>query len=553
MAKKRKRGIVYAIAGVLFILLTAAGAGWIYGQNCVYENRTFEAGEEILPEDFLKNPGRKISFADNSGTIHNTVPGEYAVQLKAGIFTYDCTAVVLDTIAPTAEAVQVYVDEGVEVTPEMFVTNIADVTETKISFVTEPDISAYGVQNVQIALTDAGNNCTVIESQMIVRVTVEELLLEAGEPFPEIEEFLKKQEQEASFVTDISSVSTNEVGEYNIDILANEIVYTTRLKIQDTIAPVVEVEDIVIYDDESVAPEDFIVSATDETSLTISFAEEPDMSGDGAQIVTILVTDQAGNITRKEAQLTVLHDTESPVITGVRDVTVYVGNSIGYTTGITVSDNHDSNVQLQVDSSAVNIQAIGSYPVTYTATDAAGNQTQASATVQVVPYPYEIHVNRQANTVTVYVPDENGNHTIPYTAFVCSCGSDTPEGTFRTSDKYTWRALIHNVYGQYATRITGSILFHSVPYTAMSKGTLQAEEYNKLGQTASAGCIRLPVANAKWIYDNCPSGTTVVIYSSDDPGPLGKPAAQQIPLDSTWDPTDPAPENPWNSQQPDSQ
>ncbi len=71
------------------------------------------------------------------------------------------------------------------------------------------------------------------------------------------------------------------------------------------------------------------------------------------------------------------------------------------------------------------------------------------------------------------------------------------------------------------------------------------EEYNKLGQTASAGCVRLTVADTKWIYDNCPSGTVVVIYSSPDPGPLGKPEAQQIPLDCGWDPTDPDPDNPW--------
>ena len=163
-------------------------------------------------------------------------------------------------------------------------------------------------------------------------------------------------------------------------------------------------------------------------------------------------------------------------------------------------------------------------------------------------YPYYIRVNKQQNCVTIYKKGSDGKFTIPVKAMVCSTGADTPLGTFRTSDQYTWRALIHNVYGQYATRITGSILFHSVPYEKMNKATLQADEYNKLGTSASAGCVRLTVEDAKWILDNCPKGTTVTIYKDSNPGPLGKPVAQKIPSDSKWDPTDPDSANPWKNQ-----
>ena len=72
------------------------------------------------------------------------------------------------------------------------------------------------------------------------------------------------------------------------------------------------------------------------------------------------------------------------------------------------------------------------------------------------------------------------------------------------------------------------------------------EEFNKLGQTASAGCVRLTVADVKWVYENCPSGTTVIIYNDENPGPLGKPSAPYISEDNGWDPTDPDSSNPWN-------
>lgn len=164
--------------------------------------------------------------------------------------------------------------------------------------------------------------------------------------------------------------------------------------------------------------------------------------------------------------------------------------------------------------------------------------------------PYYIKVNRQANCVTIYGRDGKGNHTVPVRAMVCSVGKNggTPVGVFKTSNKYDWRPLYGNVYGQYAFRINGPILFHSVPYIAPDKGTLEYDEYNKLGKAASLGCVRLSVSDAKWIYDNCPSGTMVEIYDSRNPGPLGKPKSVHIDPKSpyrSWDPTDPDLGNPW--------
>ena len=164
---------------------------------------------------------------------------------------------------------------------------------------------------------------------------------------------------------------------------------------------------------------------------------------------------------------------------------------------------------------------------------------------------YYLKVNYTANVVTAYTKDSSGQYTVPVKAMVCSTGTATPtSGVYKMSDKYRWHQLNGGVYGQYCSRITGHILFHSVPYARNSPDSLKYTAYDKLGTKASAGCVRLTVADAMWIYNNCSSGTYVEFYSSSDPGPLGKPSAQKIASNEkcrNWDPTDPISSNPWHT------
>ena len=168
-------------------------------------------------------------------------------------------------------------------------------------------------------------------------------------------------------------------------------------------------------------------------------------------------------------------------------------------------------------------------------------------------FPYLLAVNRAADTVTVYTPDSDGRYTVPYMSMICSTGAATPTGFYYTPINYPWQLLYGSCYGQYCTRIVNSILFHSVPYYTQHKDDLEYDEFNLLGTPASLGCIRLMVVDAKWIYDNCPIGTPVVIYDDTmNPGPMGKPATIYIyPTNEnkrSWDPTDPDPSNPWDEE-----
>ena len=178
-------------------------------------------------------------------------------------------------------------------------------------------------------------------------------------------------------------------------------------------------------------------------------------------------------------------------------------------------------------------------------------ETKVEEEVEKNKEKYYLKINYTANVVTAYTKDKDGKYTVPARAMICSTGKATPtSGVYKMSSKYRWHQLNGGVYGQYCSRITGHILFHSVPYSTNSPDSLKYVAYDKLGTKASAGCIRLTVADAMWVYSNCPSGTCVEFYSSSDPGPLGKPSAQKISSNETcrnWDPTDPTSGNPWHT------
>ncbi|BEV39056.1 L,D-transpeptidase [Bacillus stercoris] len=112
---------------------------------------------------------------------------------------------------------------------------------------------------------------------------------------------------------------------------------------------------------------------------------------------------------------------------------------------------------------------------------------------------------------------KEGSNTI-YTMMISS-GLDqtkddaTPKGTFHIEpERGEW--FFSEGYQEGAEywvswKNHGEFLFHSVPMTKDQK-VIKAEAA-KLGTKASHGCIRLTIPDAKWIYENIPEHTKVVI------------------------------------------
>jgi len=154
------------------------------------------------------------------------------------------------------------------------------------------------------------------------------------------------------------------------------------------------------------SPWDFIEDDIDEMRATAEFITEPDTSEYGStQTVEIELTDENGNRTRWQAQLNIVERAELPVIEGVRDFRVGRGTTIAFRAGVTATHSA-GEATLEIDSSRVNIMALGTYEVVYIARSPAGQVARTTATV-VIGYAVEEDALRLITPILQDIIDDN--------------------------------------------------------------------------------------------------------------------------------------------------
>lgn len=146
-----------------------------------------------------------------------------------------------------------------------------------------------------------------------------------------------------------------------------------------------------------------------------------------------------------------------------------------------------------------------------------------------MPYYIEIDVTNQCINV-FRKNDETGAYDILLNRFVCSGGTSskpTKLGNFYIKSeaeqkKATGQSVKYvryyfknyDSYAYYITRYSNEYMFHSFTFEE-NKTTKQIlpkkTSYYNMGNTGSAGCLRMLMNHAKWIYDNVDAGTYVVV------------------------------------------
>ncbi len=216
----------------------------------------------------------------------------------------------------------------------------------------------------------------------------------------------------AAYVAGFDETCVNRPGTHEIpmtDAAGNS--YTLLLTVRDRYAPKVTAKHV--YYARGVGEPDALhfINTIDEPNEYKAYftCELPDLSALGDYDITFRVEDAAGNRTAElHSILTVIDDQTAPVFETVPELSAYIGEAIAYKKGLVVTDDCGGDVNIEVNASAVNPNAVGEYPVYYTATDASGNVSTAETVIHI----YENQITEEqlgarvdAVIATIITPD----------------------------------------------------------------------------------------------------------------------------------------------------
>ncbi len=171
-------------------------------------------------------------------------------------------------------------------------------------------------------------------------------------------------------------------GKHTVTVIAsdeygNQTRSTAQLEILTDITPPViyGVKDRTITEGDTVSYLEGVYAVDDRSgSVTVTADDSAaDTAVAGTYPIRYSSTDASGNTAELTATLTVLADTVPPVIYGTHDITIIEGETVSFRKGVYAIDDRSGDTAINVDSSAANPYAAGTYPIHYSSTDASGN------------------------------------------------------------------------------------------------------------------------------------------------------------------------------------
>lgn len=155
-------------------------------------------------------------------------------------------------------------------------------------------------------------------------------------------------------------------------------------------------------------------------------------------------------------------------------------------------------------------------------------------------FPYYLYVEKGSYTLTIYEMDEFGEYTKVYKTYRISHGGNkTPTGTFTLGETERWHNFPDGGTVQYAVRYHARLYIHSPLYAEENAGKMWPKYYDGelgIGGSNTGGCLRMVTEASRFIYENCPAGTTLEIVNGSPKGTVSDPVPDRN--GKRMDPTD---------------
>lgn len=135
--------------------------------------------------------------------------------------------------------------------------------------------------------------------------------IEVGSSMVDVSEFLRDNNAEGRYITDIGQLDLQKPGTHEIEIMINGKAYTSQLVVQDTVAPTGVPVDVLILKGEDIKADAFVKEIFDVTDVSIALKRRINTKVPGDQRVEVELSDTSGNKTTLSATLTVLDVKES--------------------------------------------------------------------------------------------------------------------------------------------------------------------------------------------------------------------------------------------------
>lgn len=276
----------------------------------------------------------------------------------------------------------------------------------------------------------------------------------------------------------------NHAGVYRFTVISKGEEIDVRLTVKDTKAPKVTVKNVYsAVGGTFPTPEEFIDTVYEPDSYTGEYVKNfPEIKAMGTYSAQVRFTDASGNKTEIfDVKMTIVVDTEAPVLEVRSDLVTYVGEAVSYRQNIHATDNCTGEITLTVDDSEVDLSAAGEYTAYVYATDSVGNRSE---TVKVTVHVYSEEITEERLNEQIAAATDDIGITESMTAEQkCRAIYEYVYGRISyvsTSDKTSWQRAAYE-----ALFVSGSGDCYS--YFAAAKALLEYYGIENLDVQRTAG------------------------------------------------------------------